>query len=335
MHKADVKNHKTDKFSSARAPFRVGVVPVPGFALMSYACTVEPLRAANLLSRKPLYDIQHFAQGPTSQSSGGAEIRPTHAIGDCPDLDLLLVVAGGNPFSVCDPELLTWLMHMADRVPQIGGVSGGSVILCKAGLMAGRRMTVHWEHSAELSEAYPDVLIERRLYVIDRDRVTCGGGTAPIDLMHALISDHHGSVFARLVSDWFLHTEIRTATAPQRALPSAQIGAAPARVVEAVMAMENHVADPLSLPQLAMMAGITDRHLNRLFQDTFGQSAMGYYRRLRLDVGRRLVTGSSMPIAEIAEATGFSTASHFSNLYARAFDVSPKADRKSLTALQG
>lgn len=327
MLKTDAKIQKMDAIGSDMQPFRVGVVPIPGFALMSYACTVEPFRAANLLSHSTLYDLAHFSSDGFSNSSGGAAVETGYAIGDTPELDLLLVVAGGDPFAFDDAPTLQWIRDMSVRVPQIGGVSGGSVILARAGVMQGRRMTVHWEHAPELTQEYPDLMVDRRLYVIDRDRITCGGGTAPIDMMHALVSHHHGSVFARLVSDWFLHTDIRAAAAPQRGLPSAQMNAAPQHVVEAVTAMENHVADPLTLSHLALTTGVSARQLNRLFQDTFGQSAMTYYRKLRLDVGRRLVMGSRMRLHEIAEATGFSTAAHFSNQYLQAFNLRPKDDR--------
>ena len=335
MHKEDEILQETDITPDATRPFRVGLVPLPGFAMMSYACTVEPLRAANLLSRKPLYEISHICADQQSQSSGAACIESTHKIGDMPDLDLLLVAAGGDPFAYNNRDCFDWLRRMATRVPQIGGVSGGSVVLANAGLLNGRRMTVHWEHAAEMARKFPQIIIERRLYVIDRDRVTCGGGTAPIDLMHALISDHHGSSFARLVSDWFLHTEIRASAAPQRALTTDQFGPVPVSVSETVAAMENHVADPLTLPQLAMMAGVSTRHLNRLFMDAFDTSTMAFYRALRLKVGRRLVTGSSMQISDIAEATGFATPSHFSNQYAELFQIRPLAERQSVLAETG
>ena len=323
---------KVDISGSNPAPFRVGIVPLPGFPLMSYACTVEPLRAANLLSRQPLYDVSVFAGTATAPSSGAGQVAATHRIGDMPELDLLIVVAGGDPFAHNDQGVLDWLSRYDGRLPQIGGVSGGSVILAMAGLMAGRRMTVHWEHAAELAERHPDLVIERRLYVIDRDRVTCGGGTAPLDLMHALIAGQHGAVFAQLVSDWFLHTDIRAAAAPQRAMAASTLGAVPLHVTEAVAAMENHIADPLTLSQLSLMTGVSERHLNRLFQTAFGKSTMDYYRRLRLDMGRRLVTGSSLRIAQIAEATGFATASHFSNQYTAAFEVRPLAERRAYAA---
>ncbi len=321
-----------DEIGSNPPEYRVGILPIAGFALMSYACTVEPLRAANLLSRRRLYDIVHFGDSRQTDSSGTASVERSHATGEIVDLDLLLVVAGGDPFSYRDPAVFAWLKQMARRGVTIGGVSGGSVILANAGLMSGRRMTTHWDHAPMLSERFSDIVIERRLYVIDRDRVTCGGGIAPLDLMHALIADQHGSLFARLVSDWFLHTVIRVETAPQRSEVIERVGSRSPHVLEAVSAMENHIADPLSLPQLALVAGVTPRHLNRLFSETLGQSAMDYYRRLRLSIGKRLVRDSSMGIGEISAATGFSNAGHFSNAYMAQFGARPKADRRARLA---
>ena len=305
----------------------MGILPIPGFALMSYACTVEPLRAANLLSRRPLYDVVHFGEKALIESSGAVSIERRHAIGDTVDLDILLVVAGGDPFAYEDATVFSWLRQTARRGVLIGGVSGGSVILAKAGLMAGRRLTVHWEHTAALAERYPDSLVERRLYVIDRDRVTCGGGSAPLDLMHALIADHHGNVFARLVSDWFLHTDIRGSGAPQRGGVAERHGIHSPHILEAVASMESHVGDPLSLTQLALITQISTRHLNRLFMHAFGQSVMDYYRDLRLDTARRLIRSSAMGLRDIAEATGFSNAGHFSNAYKARFGLRPRADR--------
>ncbi len=318
-----------DEIGADHAPYRVGILPIDGFALMSYSCTVEPLRAANLLSRRPLYDVVHFAHGSRARSSGEAGVKGRYEVGAAVNLDLLLVVAGGDPFAFDDAATFAWLRQLDRRGVRIGGVSGGAVILANAGLLRDRRMTVHWDHAPMLAELYPDLLIERRLYVIDRDRVTCGGGVAPLDLMHALIASQHGSSFARLVSDWFLHTDIRAASAPQRGGIAERVGSSSPHVVEAVAAMDSHIADPLTLPQLARAAGVTPRHLNRLFTAALGQSAMEYYRGLRLTVGQRLVRNTAMSLSEIAEATGFSSSSHFSNAYKDRFDTRPQMDRRA------
>ena len=245
---------------------RIGVLPIDGFALMSYASTVEPFRAANMLSRRMLYEVVNI--GPSLElisSSGAASVAPQATLLTAPRLDYLFVVAGGNPATFADMAVWNWLAKIARFGVRLGGVSGGPVILANAGLMAERRMTVHWEHAAALEESAPHLLLARSLYVIDRDRFTCAGGTAALDLMLALITQHQGSVFASLVSDWFLHTEIRPAIGPQRSGLIARIGSTNAQVLETVKAMEAHVADPLTLEQLAQVSKISPRQLNRAF----------------------------------------------------------------------
>jgi len=98
-------------------------------------------------------------------------------------------------------------------------------------------------------------------------------------------------------------------------------------ILDAVKFMENHVADPVSLPDLALAAGVSERQLNRLFQQKLGRSTMGYYRDLRLDKARNLLTNSSLPLTEIAYATGFANSSHFSRLFSEYFGRAPSSFR--------
>lgn len=307
---------------------RIGVLPIDGFALMSYASTVEPLRAANLLGGAPYYDVVNIAiDDQPVPSSGAAQVAPSARVGDELALDYLFVVAGGNPMEFSDARVFRWLTKMARSGVRLGGVSGGPVILARAGLMAGRRMTVHWEHAAALAEMHPDLVLERTLYVIDRDRVTCAGGTAPVDMMHALIAGHHGARFAHRVSDWFLHTEIRPPVGPQRGGLASRIGTTNAAVLQAVAAMESHVSDPVTLGDLAAAAGVSARQLNRLFHAALGRSPMQVYIELRLEKAKNLIRNSPLSLTEIALATGFSSSSHFSRLFARHFGDPPSEFR--------
>ncbi|VAW12980.1 HTH-type transcriptional regulator glxA [hydrothermal vent metagenome] len=308
--------------------FRVGFLLIDGFALMSYAAAVEPLRAANLLGQDTLYDIRHIsAAGAFAISSSGAGI-PAMAHEDAPeDFDLVLVFAGGDPAQFQDRHVFRWLRHLAARGVRLGGVSGGPVILAAAGVMAGRRMTVHWEHAEALAAISPGLIIERSLYVIDRDRITCAGGIAPLDMMHALLTEHHGSAFTRAVSDWFMHTEIRPSGGPQRAGLAERHGTNTPAVIGAIEAMENHIADPLDLGQLARLAGIGPRQLNRLFGDKMGRSTMKFYTQLRLAKARALVEQSPLPLTEIALATGFASSAHFSHAFRSAYGQTPSSLR--------
>ena len=313
-------------------PYRIGLILIDGFALMSYAAVAEPFRAANLLAGRDLYDLRNLpAEGDAARSSGGAVVPATGEIGQG-RYDLLIVVAGGDPFGRRPGAAINWLRRMARQGATLGGVSGGPVILAEAGLMDGRRMTVHWEHLPTLAETRPDLLLEQRLYVIDRDRVTCAGGAAPMDMTHALISQHHGAEFARRVSDWFLHTEVRPATGPQRAGLVERVGATDRPLLDAVEAMESHLADPLTLEQLAGFARVSGRQLGRLFKDRLNITPMEYYRDLRLDLAKKLLTTSALSLTEVALATGFANSAHFSRAFAGRFGAPPSSLRRRKSA---
>jgi transcriptional regulator GlxA family with amidase domain len=310
-------------------PQTVGLLLIPDFALMSYASVVEPLRAANLLAGRELYRWVHISPGPsTVEASCGATVPCPVKAGDSVTLDLLLVCAGGTPTAFRDRTTLRWLKTLAARGLRIGGVSGGPVILARAGIMDGYHMTVHWGHAPVVAEAFPNILLTRSIYIVDRDRLTCAGGTAPLDMMHALIAEQHGPELARQVSDWFMHTDIRPAQSSQRASLAERFGIHDERLAAALELMESHPGEPLKRSETARRIGLSTRQLDRLFTEKLGVSYAGHYRSIRLGRARDLLRQSAVPITEIALGCGFSSASHFSRAYREAFGVTPASERK-------
>jgi transcriptional regulator GlxA family with amidase domain len=314
-----------------REPYRVGFILVPGYALMSFASAVEPLRAANLLAGRALFDIRFFSSdGKPVIASAGATME-TEPLPRKPEgLDVLFVVAGGDPAGrKPDAALFSCLRRMARSGMTIGGISGGPYLLAAAGLLADRRFTVHWEHASALMERWPDLHPERVRFVIDRDRITCGGGVAPLDLMHALIESREGPDFARAVSDWFLHTHVDTPASPQRSSIAERY-----RVHHKVLAamlekMESHVETPLSRREMAGFAGISERHLDRLFQTVMASGFQREYIKIRLERARTLLKQSPMKVSEIALACGFAGSSQLARAYRAQFGENPGAIRKS------
>lgn len=309
-------------------PTRYGFLLLRDYALMSTASAIEPLRAANLLSGRPLYDLRFVSvQGGWMQSSGAGAFHTTPITEAGEGFDILFVVAGGDPLTQRDERVLAYLRRLSRHGISLGGISGGAAILAAAGVMSARRFTIHWQHIDAMRETYPDALIERRLFVIDRDRFTCAGGMAPLDMMHALIAADHGSALARSVSDWFIHTGIREAEAPQQLDPARKYDLHHPALVAMIDLMTSHLADPLRLDDLGHLCGLGPRQLERLTQDQLGQSVMQLYRRLRLDKADELLTQSSLPLAEIALATGFTSRSHFSRRFREQFGDAPSTRR--------
>ena len=309
-------------------PWRVGFLLIDGFALMSYAAAREPLRVANLLAGQELYRVRDvtLTDAPT-RASAGMIVHSDALMGDAFDYDLVLVVAGGDPFSVAIDRLAPWLRGLDRRGALLGGVSGGPVLLARAGLMENRRLTLHWEHERTLAETHPDLVLERSLFVIDRDRLSCAGGTAPLDLMHALIAQQHGSLFARRVSDWLIHTEVRRSGGAQRAGAAERYGVSHPGLLAVVEAMEAALSRTQTLRQWARHAGVGERQLDRLFRQHLQATPLAFHRNLRLDKAAALLATTSLSVSEIALATGFSNFSHFGTTFARRFGTSPVAFR--------
>lgn len=308
----------------------IGFILLPQFALMSFASASEPLRAANLIAGKPLYRLRFFTRdGKPATSSAGAEVPaeplPRHA----GTLHMLFVCAGGDPRQGQDPAILSCLRVLAREGVTIGGISGGPYLLAAAGLLGGKRFTIHWEHAQALKESFPDLDPVPARFVIDGNRITCGGGIAPLDMMHALIAERLGRDFARRVSDWYLHTQVGAPIAPQRASLAERYRIYHPQLLTVLEKMQTTLESPLSRTAMARFAGMTPRHLDRLFSEHAGTSYAAEYRRLRLEHARRLLQQSALSISEIAISTGFSSAGHFSRLYRQTFGHPPREARRN------
>jgi transcriptional regulator GlxA family with amidase domain len=310
-------------------PETIGFLLVPGFALLPYACAVEPLRAANVLSGRHLYQWRHFSPdgGPAAASNGVVIAAESLPADDAPQLDALFVCAGGNPATFHHRPAFARLRRIGRLGVKLGGISGGAYVLARAGLLQGHRFTLHWEHAAAFAEEFPNLDLRHSLFEIDRDRLTCSGGTAALDMMHALIAQAHGPAIAAAVSDWFLQTEIRAGTAPQRLALRDRLGVHSEPLLRALALMEQRIEQVCGRGELARAACVSPRQLERLFLAELGRSPGAHYLLLRLERARQLTRQTDLSLAEIAAACGFSSLSHFSRSYRASFNTSPGAER--------
>jgi len=308
----------------------VGFLLVPGFALMSYAAAIEPLRAANLLAGKTLYAWWHAApSGEPVPASNGVAIIPDCGTRSDRAADMVFVCAGGNPSTFDDKSTFAWLRRLARKGTTIGGISGGPYIVARAGLLQERRATLHWEHLPAFREAFPDVAVVPSLFEIDGNRITCSGGISALDMMVALIECDHGRPLAAAVGDWFLHTHIREGFGPQRMDLRYRLGIADEKLLRVLSAMEMSLETPLPRGRLAREAGISLRQLERLFHRHVGHGIHQHYRWLRLERARQLLRETTLPVLDVALATGFSSASQFARAYKGAFGEPPSRTRAS------
>lgn len=304
-----------------------------GFTMMSFASAIEPLRLANYISGRTLYEWSLLGDGKSEAvCSNGARIALDGGLIETLPGDTILVCGGLDIGQVMTRPVLNWLRREARRGVTMGGLCTGTWVLAEAGLLDNRRATIHWENHDGLAEAFPDVDLYRSVFVADGNRITAAGGTASVDLMLRLIAADHGDELAARVADQLIYTSIRTDQDSQRLSIPTRIGVRHPRLAAVIARMEGNLEDPISLSDLARDAGMSTRQLERLFRRYLGRSPKKYYMETRLSRARNLLMQTGMSVIEVALASGFTSPSHFSKCYRAHYGATPYRGRGTASA---
>ncbi len=316
-------------------PLHLVVLVTPHFNLAATCAFLDPFRAANYLDGQTRFQwkIASEAGGPCVASNGMRIDTASLAQVSGADMqagrkDMIIISSSWTPENHCTIPLRTALWRWARQGATLGGLDTGAFILAEAGLLKGRRATVHYEHIDAFAETYPDVSVSEELFVYDGPRITCCGGTAAADFALHIIRGIHGDALANGAARYLFHPQVRPMGSPQNAAPAEPFGnVAPAALRRAIAIMEKNLEDPLPMARISRETGVSHRQLNRLFAEIVKKTPTRYYRDIRLDRARGLVTQTEMAMSEIALASGFASQVHFSRAYRARFGLPPRRDR--------
>jgi len=324
------------KSADSTQPSRFAFLTLANYSMIAVSNAVEPLRMANRVSETQAYEWQIATlDGTAATASNGLTLMPTVALGEMKAVDVVFVCGGIEVRDAINPRLLGALRRLAERRVGLGALCTGGYALAHAGLLDRYRATIHWENLSALREQFPGVLISDQLYTIDRNRYTCSGGVAPLELMLHLIETRLGTRIARLVSEQFIVDRIRNADDRQYVPLRAQLGAAHPNLIAIAELMEANIESPLSLGDIARQAGISRRQIERLFKQYVNCVPKRYYLEMRLRRARELLLQTAMPIMAVSTACGFQSPPHFSKCYRSLFGHPPIAERQQRRSAAG
>jgi AraC family transcriptional regulator, glycine betaine-responsive activator len=310
--------------------FRFGFLTLPSYSMIALTCAVEPLRMANRICKRDAYAWAIASlDGKPVAASNGLALSPTVLLDAVGDVDAIFVCGGIDVQRAVSPKLLTALRKLAQSRVDLGALCTGGYALAKAGLLDRYRAAIHWENMSALREEFPRVDFTDALFAIDRDRFTCSGGVAPLDLMLNLIKVHLGGDVAPLISEQFILDRIRNDRDRQPIPLQAQIGLFHDTLIKAAALMEANIEEPLSLDDLAHAVGVSRRQIERLFKRYLNRVPTRYYLELRLKRARELLLQTPMSIMDITVACGFQSPPHFSKCYRSLYGYPPSAERQS------
>ena len=313
-------------------PEIVAFLLVPNFTMIAFSSALEPLRIANRMSGRELYKWVILSKdGLPVTSSSGVDVAAHLPMGRfelSSSRPPSIVVCGGlYSERYQDKEVLAWLRWVERRGALVGSICAGAHILGKAGLLEGFRCTIHWENIPGFVEAFPEVNVTADLFEVDRNRFTCAGGTAALDLMLHKIGQSHGDELAARVSEQCILDRVRSHDDRQRMPIRVRLGVHHPKLIMAIELMESNVEEPLAQDQLATYVGMSRRQLERLFKKHLGRTPAQYYLELRLERARHLLYQTDLPIMNVACACGFVSASHFSTCYRQMYGKTPRQER--------
>ena len=321
--------------SDSKRPRRFVFVLMNKFSMLCFSAALESLRIANRMSGKELYSWSLAGEGGDFITcSAGTSFRLDQDLTDLQRDDTILLCGGIEVQHATTKKLLGWLRRESRKGLLVGGLCTAAYSLAKAGLLDGKKATIHWENADSFSEEFDEVELTKSVYVLDGKRMTTAGGTSSIDLMLKLIATDHGEELANAVADQLIYSSIRTDQDSQRLSVPTRIGVRHPKLSTVIQLMEANIEEPISPSILAKDVGMSTRQLERLFRRYLNRSPKRYYMELRLQKARNLLMQTDMSVINVALACGFASPSHFSKCYRSHYDTTPYRERGSMAARQ-
>ncbi len=314
--------------SAPKAAKRFVFVLLDNFTLLSFASAVECLRIANRMSGAKLYDCAVTGDtDDTMTCSAGARFHVDFPLAELNREDIVILCGGMDVQAATTKRILNWVRREARRGLRMGGLCTAAYVLAKAGLLDGKRATIHWENHDSFIEEFEDVQLTKSVFVVDGNRMTTAGGTSSIDLMLNIIADDHGEKLANAVADQLIYSSIRTDQDTQRLSVPTRIGVRHPKLSQVIQMMESNIEEPISPSVLAKDVGMSTRQLERLFRRYLSRSPKRYYMELRLQKARNLLMQTDMTVINVSLACGFASPSHFSKCYRAHYNTTPYRER--------
>lgn len=304
------------------------------FSMSSFVSALEPLRIANRMAGRTVYRWSLASEdGISAESSAGVVMQVNLGLDELTRDDTILACGGIHIKEATTKPVLNWLRREARRGSGIGGLCTASYTVAKAGLLDGKKCTIHWENHDSFEEEFLEVDLTKSIYVVDGNRYSSAGGMSSLDLMLNVIASDHGQELANTVADQLIYTSIRTDRDEQRLSIPTRIGVRHPKLSTVIQMMEAHIEEPVSPSILARDVGMSTRQLERLFRRYLNRSPKRYYMELRLQKARNLLMQTDMSVINVALACGFASPSHFSKCYRAHYDTTPYRERGSQASL--
>ncbi|NJO35356.1 MAG: helix-turn-helix domain-containing protein [Rhodospirillales bacterium] len=310
------------------AAIKVAILLLPGFSIGEFSQIADVLTLANQeeASERFQWEVYGVQEGRV-ESSAGLEVS-CRACTALEGTAQNLVILGTPPFDPIEWKMIASAVRLCcRRGGAVTGVGDGVELLVQLGLLAGKRACAHWQARQALSEHHHDVDFTDRLFVIENAVGTCAGASTTIDFALDFVARLTSQAIADRIACRLNCEKRRSGQRSQRQVKLARFGTANRAFVSAIDVIQRMGNEALDPSRIAVEVGVSHRHLQRLFQRYLKRTPTECLRAHRLQHAKELLARTPMSITEVALATGFTNATHFTVRYSKAFGLCPSAER--------
>jgi AraC family transcriptional regulator, carnitine catabolism transcriptional activator len=311
---------------------KLAVLLLPEFSNFGFAAVTEPLFVANWLAQQALFEWRTLSpDGEPVRASNGFTVTVDGDLALGEECASVFVLASFEPARTArNRAVVRWLKRIARSGVELIGIENGSLALAEAGLLDQHPAAVHWDNLAGFQELFPRIRVAQSRYSFSKNRVTCAGAAAILDMMIAWIGQHEDPGTASEVSRHLLLSG--RSSEPGAAHPGRRSSSDPDALISRARAvMQAHVDEPVSCEAVAQRLDISLRQLERHFKQVLGHTVHGEYMLVRVEKAHQYLQQTDLSVTEVAALTGFSSVEYFSKVYRRVFGVLPSTDRRQST----
>ncbi|GLY39266.1 AraC family transcriptional regulator [Amycolatopsis sp. NBRC 101858] len=284
------------------------------------------------LDRPSGYRVLLAAETPDPvTTSAGVRVLPDITFEDLAGtpIDSLVVpgavTVGANREIVarCDPAVVETVRKLAGQARRVASVCVGAHLLAAAGLLDGKRATTHWSTARQLAADHPGVTVDADpIFIRDGSVWTGAGLSACLDLALALVADDFGPGPASRVARQLVMFLRRPGGQSQFSV-GIEPASATRRVDELRQYIAAHLADALTVTELAARVHLTDRQITRVFKAELGMTPAAYVEHARVEAARQRLETTDDTLSRIAGTCGFGTVSTLTRAFRRTVNTTP------------
>ncbi|MCG5217047.1 GlxA family transcriptional regulator [Streptosporangium sp. KLBMP 9127] len=318
---------------------RVVVVAYEAAGLLDIACVTSTLEEANWHGAAPPYEVRVATAGGHPVTCGtGLTVQAQQSLERITGpLDTLVVSGGiGHEDAAANPLIVAHVRRLARESRRVASVCTGAYVLAAAGLLDGLRATTHWQLAPTLAARFPKVDVDPGpIFIRNGNVATSAGVTAALDLTMAFVEEDNGAQLARTVARNLVTYLQRPGNQAQMSMFVSAPSPANDLVKRTVEYITGHLAADLTTLVLADTAGVSERHLTRLFLKHLGQTPGRFVRLARTEAAAHLLAATSLPMASIAVRCGFGTAETLRQAFVDRYGIPPSRYRLTQTSASG